>query len=136
MGGEHDRHDHVVQIVDNIVQPRPVEVRQHLLDAGPSGERAVHLAEQQSQQIIGEGRALGERLKAELLEKAQQSSRQMLDQAKAEIQREKESALVELRSEAADLAVMAAGKLIDANLDTPKQRQLVDSVMKELTRNA
>ena len=99
-------------------------------------QHQLHLAEQQSQQIIGEGRALGERLKAELLEKAQQSSRQMLDQAKAEIQREKESALVELRSEAADLAVMAAGKLIDANLDTPKQRQLVDSVMKELTRNA
>ena len=58
----------------------------------------------------------------------------MIEQAKEEIRREKEAALVQLRTEVADLAIMAAGKILDANLDTPKQRQLVDAAIKELTR--
>jgi F-type H+-transporting ATPase subunit b len=89
-------------------------------------------AEEQSQQIIKQGRDLGERLKAEILEKATASSRQMIDQAKDEINREKEAALMQLRGEVADLTIQAAGKLLDANLDTPKQRQLVDAVIKEI----
>jgi F0F1-type ATP synthase membrane subunit b/b' len=34
----------------------------------------------------------------------------------------------------ADLAIGAAGKILDANLDTPKQRQLVDAAIKELNK--
>src|SRR5512140_307541 len=75
-------------------------------------------AEEQSQRIIREGRTLGERLKAEIMEKANASSRHMIDQAKEEIKREKEAALVQLRGEVADLAITAAGKILDAHLDT------------------
>jgi F0F1-type ATP synthase membrane subunit b/b' len=38
-----------------------------------------------------------------------------------------------LRTEVADLAIIAAGKIIDANLDTSKQRELVDGVIKGLS---
>jgi F-type H+-transporting ATPase subunit b len=59
----------------------------------------------------------------------------MIEQAKDEIRREKEAALTQLRTEVADLAILAAGKLLDANLDTPKQRQLVDATIKELEKS-
>ena len=39
---------------------------------------------------------------------------------------------MQLRSEVADLAVTAAGKIIDANLDVNKHRQLVDNVIKDI----
>jgi F-type H+-transporting ATPase subunit b len=110
---------------------RAQEEAQRLLE-----ENRKQLAEagEQSQRIIREGRQAAERLKTEMVDKANASARNMIDQARGEIQREKESALQQLRTEVTDLAIGAAGKILDANLDTPKQRKLVDSVIKDLNR--
>lgn len=89
-------------------------------------------AEEQSRRIIMEGRDMGERLKGEILEKANASTRVMIEQAREEIRREKDAALTQLRSEATDLVIAAAGKILDANLDTPKQRQLADAAIREI----
>jgi F-type H+-transporting ATPase subunit b len=96
--------------------------------------KQLALAEEQSQRIIKEGRDMADRLKAEILEKAQGSATFMVTQAKDEIRREKETALMQLRSEVADLAILAAGKLLDANLDTPKQRALADAAIKDINK--
>lgn len=95
-------------------------------------KRQLAMAEAQSQAAVREGREMGERVKAEIIEKANASSRQMIEQAKEEIRREKDAALLALRSEVADLAVTAAGKIIDANLDVNKHRALVDNVIKDI----
>jgi F-type H+-transporting ATPase subunit b len=97
-------------------------------------KRQLALAEDHSQRVIREGRDMGERLKAEILEKANSSARHVIEQAKDEIAREKEKALTQLRTEVADLVIGAAGKILDANLDTPKQRQLVDAAIKDLNK--
>jgi len=97
--------------------------------------RQLALAEEQSQRVIREGREMGERLKAEILDKANASSRHMIDQAREEIRREKDAALGQLRAEVADLAVMAAGKLLDANLDNAASRRLVDAAIRELPKS-
>lgn len=89
-------------------------------------------AEEQSRRIIMEGRDMGERLKAEILEKANATTRGMIAQATEEIHREKDAALIQLRAEATDLVIAAAGKILDANLDTPKQRQLADAAIREI----
>jgi F-type H+-transporting ATPase subunit b len=123
---------------------REEKIRTALQEAQASQQEARRLldenrhqlaqAEQQSQSIIKQGREMGERLKNEILEKAHQASRQMIDQAKEEIRREKEAALMQLRTEVADLAVGAAGKIIDAHLDANRHRALVDDVINEMKR--
>lgn len=123
---------------------REEKIRSSLKDAQDAKEQAralleenrrqLALAEEQSQRIIREGRDMGERLKAEILEKANASARSAVEQAREEIQREKESALTQLRSEVADLAIQAAGKILDANLDTAKQRALVDAVIRDINK--
>ncbi|HSQ76610.1 MAG TPA: F0F1 ATP synthase subunit B, partial [Bacteroidota bacterium] len=123
---------------------REEKIRSSLKDAQDAQEQAralleenrrqLALAEEQSQRIIREGRDMGERLKAEILEKANTSARSAVAQAREEIQREKESALTQLRSEVADLAIQAAGKILDANLDTAKQRALVDAVIRDINK--
>jgi F-type H+-transporting ATPase subunit b len=95
-------------------------------------KRQLARAEEQSRSIIMEGRDMGERLKGEILEKANATTRVMIEQAKEEIRREKDAALMQLRSEATDLVIAAAGKILDANLDTPKQRQLADAAIREI----
>lgn len=96
--------------------------------------KQLALADEQSQRIIREGRDLGERLKAEILEKASTGARQMVDQAKDEIAREKEKALIQLRAEVADLAIGVAGKILDANLDSARHRQLIDAAIKDMSK--
>ena len=95
-------------------------------------KRQLAQAEAHAQQAMREGREMGEKLKTEIIEKANAGARTMVEQAKEEIRRERDAALVQLREEVADLAVIAAGKIIDANLDVSKQRQLVDSVINDI----
>ena len=115
---------------------------QHAEDAQAAAQRLLEenkrqlaRAEEESQNIIRQGRELGDRLKAEIVEKANTSARTTIEQAKDEIRREKESALVQLRKEVADLAIGVAGRILDQNLDTAKQRQLADSAIKDLEKN-
>jgi F-type H+-transporting ATPase subunit b len=105
---------------------------QRLLD---ENKRQLARAEEESHRIIREGREMGEKLKAEIVEKANASSHTMIEQAKDEIRREKDAALTQLRTEVADLAISVAGKILDQNLDTPKQRQLADSAIRDLQKN-
>jgi F-type H+-transporting ATPase subunit b len=95
-------------------------------------KRQLAQAEEESRRVIREGRDMGERLKSELLEKANATSQRMIEQAKEEIQREKDAALVKLRAETGELVIAAAGRVLDANLDTPKQRQLADAAIREI----
>ncbi|MER3523336.1 MAG: ATP synthase F0 subunit B [Ignavibacteria bacterium] len=94
--------------------------------------RQLALAEARAQEAIREGREMGERLRVEIIEQASQNARKMVEQAKEEIRRERDAAIHQLRSEVADLAVAAAGKIIDAHLDVQKHRALVDSVINQL----
>jgi F-type H+-transporting ATPase subunit b len=85
-------------------------------------------SEERAQKILNEGRTLGENLKNEIVEKANQ-------QAKQEIERDKEAALSQLREEVASLAIMAAEKILGESLDANKHKKLVDDVLNRLPRN-
>jgi F-type H+-transporting ATPase subunit b len=96
--------------------------------------KAVAAAEDQVQRILTEGRTLADKQRVEINEKAQASARHLLAQAKEEIQREKDAALQQLRTEVADLAIGVAGKILDKNLDTPAQRSLADAAIREINK--
>ena len=59
----------------------------------------------------------------------------MVDQAKQEIDRDKDAALNQLRSEVANLAIQAAGKILDESLDDARHRKLVDTYLNSLPKN-
>jgi F-type H+-transporting ATPase subunit b len=125
-----DREEHIRTALHHADQAQ--QEAQRLLE---ENKRQLARAEEQSQRIIKEGREMGEKVKAEIVEKANASARATVEQAKDEIRREKEAALTQLRAEVADLAIGVAGKILDQNLDTPKQRQLVDAAIKDLQKN-
>jgi F-type H+-transporting ATPase subunit b len=59
----------------------------------------------------------------------------MVQQAKDEIERGKVGALNELKNEIANLAVQAAGKIIDENLDENKQKKIIDNFVNQIPKN-
>lgn len=94
---------------------------------------ALAKAEAESERIIKEGREYAEKVRSEIVEKANTEARKLTDAAKAEIEMEKQRALTALREEVADLAVKGAEKIIRQNLDAQKQKAVVASMLDDLT---
>lgn len=98
-------------------------------------KRILEKAEDESRKIINEGRQLSEKLREEMVMKTQDDTSKMIKQAKSEIEREKISALNDLKSEIASLAIGAAEKIIDENLDEQKQKKIVDKFIQQIPKN-
>jgi F-type H+-transporting ATPase subunit b len=86
-------------------------------------------ARAEAQRIIAEGRSVGDKLRADMLEETRVQQQDMLDRARREIETEKKNAIAELREQAVDLAIAGAGKVIEKNLDDQTNRKLVESFL-------
>lgn len=92
-------------------------------------------SEVEARKILDEAKSTAEMIKQGIVDSAHEQARQLTAQAKAEIQREKDTALSELREEVADLAIRAAGKILGEELDAAKHRKLVDEFIGKLPKN-
>ena len=95
-------------------------------------ERQRKLNEEQLHKQLREGKEYAERMRSELAQKAQEDAKKMLDQAKAQIERDTHIAIAQLRDAAADLAVAAAGKLMDESMTDDKHKKIVEKFISEL----
>lgn len=75
-----------------------------------------------------------EQLKADLSARARAESDQMIQRARQQIDVEKNQAILELRTQVADLAVQAASKIVESSLTPDAQRKLVDDFLKTMPR--
>ena len=85
--------------------------------------------------IINDAKDKANKMRDDILQKSQEESRKMIDQAKAEITQEKESAMSDLRHEVSDLAIKAAEKIINENLDETKQKKIVNDFISQIPSN-
>ncbi|HEV2130712.1 MAG TPA: F0F1 ATP synthase subunit B [Longimicrobiaceae bacterium] len=126
------------------VEAREQRIRELLAAAARDREEAQALLEQQrreheelraqAQEIFAEARASGERTRADLLAEARREQEEMLERARREIQAETERALDAVRREAVELAIAAAEKLVQRNLDDEQNRRLVRDFLGEAER--
>jgi F-type H+-transporting ATPase subunit b len=91
--------------------------------------KQVEAARGDAQRIIAEGRAVGEKLRAEMIDETRVQQQEMLARARREIEAEKVRAVIELRHEAVDLAIAGASKVIEKNLDDESNRRIVESFL-------
>lgn len=88
-------------------------------------------ARREGQRLLDRIAKEGEGLRKELEEKARQDADGIVERARAEIQQERQSAIEDLRRQVADLAVMAASRIIGESLDEKKHRELIDRAIEE-----
>jgi len=86
----------------------------------------------EAQKLIAEGRAIAEKMRADLLDQTRKEQQDMLERARREIDSEKVKAIAQLRREAVDLALAGASKVIEQNLESQKNRQLVENYLASL----
>jgi F-type H+-transporting ATPase subunit b len=89
-------------------------------------------AEDEARRVIAEAREAGEKVRQDVVAQAKEEAQRSIDQARISIESEKRAAIAQLRREMADLAIQAAGMLIDANLDDEKNRGLVDDLISRI----
>jgi F-type H+-transporting ATPase subunit b len=88
-------------------------------------------ARREGQNIINNANQIAERIRAERTQQAQAEYETILRRAQEDAAREREQAFAELRQQVADLAVMAAERIIQRQLDPATQRQLVNEFLAE-----
>jgi F-type H+-transporting ATPase subunit b len=82
------------------------------------------------QEAVGEG----QKVASEIKEHARTESRDLLQRAREEIDREKDKAEVALREDMVAIAMSAAEKVIRAKLDPATHRRLISEMVEEMTR--
>jgi F-type H+-transporting ATPase subunit b len=82
--------------------------------------------------IITRSRADAERLREEMKQKARAEADTIVKSAERQIQLETTRALQQIRTEAVDLSVMIASKIIQRNLSKEDNERLIDEALKQV----
>jgi F-type H+-transporting ATPase subunit b len=124
------------------MKKREETIKQQLEEAQKAKKEAENLlgdykrqlaeARSEAQKIINEGKSLGENMRKEIVQKAQEESNQIVKRAQEEIELQKQKAILELQEKIADLSIMAATKIINKSLNTEDNRRLVEEYVSKV----
>jgi F-type H+-transporting ATPase subunit b len=93
-------------------------------------------ARQQADEIVARARRAGETHERDSEEEAKAKREQLMEQTRRDIESETRRAIQEIRSEVADLTVMATEKVTRKTLTEDDQRRLVEDALSELDFSA
>ncbi len=95
-------------------------------------DEMIKKARSEVQQIVAEGKVTGEKVRVSIEENARLKAAEMLENAKGQIEAEREKAIREIQAVVVDLSVKAATKVIEKNLDTDDNRRLIEKTLMEI----
>jgi F-type H+-transporting ATPase subunit b len=98
--------------------------------------RRLRDAEDETRQILDEARSNAERVRRDLLAKAETDAGRELERARQAIRGERDQAIRQLRNEVGTLAVELATRVVGDSLDRERQLRLVDQYIDELGNQA
>lgn len=89
-----------------------------------------------AQQMLAEATASAEKERAAAVEKTRHEQDDIIARTRRELQAEREKAIADLRREAVDLSLAAAGKLIGQRMDSATDKQLVESFLRTVEKSS
>ena len=112
------------------------KMRLEMAAATARNEEILAEARRQAQQIISQAREVGDATIARAQKEAGEQADAYLARAQATLRQETEQARLQLRQELADLAVMAAGRIVKKELDPAAQSRLIEEALAEAGASA
>ena len=88
-------------------------------------------AEREAAGIINEAIIKADKQASQIIDDANEKAALIMQKAEQEIERQKDAAITEAREQIGMLAVMAAEKIIEKELDDVGQTQIIDSILDE-----
>ena len=93
----------------------------------------IQKAREEGQQMIAQAREVADRFRDEEMAQAREEIASERTKAGADIQRERDAAIEDLRREFAGLAISAAERVVERSLDESLHRDIIDKVLEEST---
>jgi F-type H+-transporting ATPase subunit b len=132
-----------VPAVKNMEQAREDRIRNDLegaekARADAEAEKAQYLAQiadakNEGGRLIEEARQAAESVRADLIARAEQEANDIRARAQADIANQRNQAMAQLRTDVAALSIDLAGRIVERNLDSDTNRQLVDSFIDQVS---
>ncbi|MGH7592095.1 MAG: F0F1 ATP synthase subunit B, partial [Gemmatimonadales bacterium] len=129
-------------VVLGAVEAREKKLEEQIAQAAKDREAAAGLLAQQQQllaqareqavTILNDAKSVAERERQLGLDRARAEADELIGRARRDIASEKDRAVAELRREAVDLALAAAGKLIGQRLEAAQDRKIVQDYLASL----
>lgn len=107
------------------------QARQEAASSREAVEEALNEARQQGQRLLDQTREAAEQYRAEEMERARREAEAFVLRARADIQRERDAAIEEVRSNFGELAITAAERVIGRTLDPQAHEDLIAQVLEE-----
>jgi F-type H+-transporting ATPase subunit b len=97
-------------------------------------EHRAQLAQARAEgnRLLDEARQVGEKMKADILEKARSEAERVVERAHRQLELETEQAIQTIRAEMADLALRAAEKVLERSLTGDDHRRLAEEAIAEI----
>ncbi len=105
--------------------------RQESASAQQEVQAQLESARAEGQQLVASAREVAERFREEETAKVRQEIDAERARAEANIQRERDAAIEQLRSEFAGLAITAAERVVQRSLDQRAHQEIIDQVLEE-----
>jgi len=99
---------------------------------GQERERVLAVAREEGRQQVRQAVQEGERAREQILQEAREEAQQTRQRARESIELEREEAMLQLRREVVDLALLAAWRAVLTSLDETTHRQAVDDFITSL----
>jgi F-type H+-transporting ATPase subunit b len=106
-------------------------MKQESVRAEETVKAEIEAGRREGQALMNQAAQTAEKLKGEARAEARQEAEALIAKARVEIDREREESVNQLRQEFADLAILAAEKVIGQSLDKKAHQQLIDKVLEE-----
>ncbi|MFW5980412.1 MAG: F0F1 ATP synthase subunit B [Halanaerobiaceae bacterium] len=97
-------------------------------------EQKLKEARDKAQQIVNDAEKRGKKKSRDIIAEAEEESEIIKQNKMKEIERAKKEAVDELKNEVADISIMAAGRIIEENLDKSKHEDLINQYIEQLDR--
>ena len=94
-------------------------------------EKRLDEGRQEGQHLLAQAREMAERYREEEKEKSRQEAEAFIARARVEIQRERDQAIDDVRSHFAELAILAAERVIERSLDQGAHKEIIERVLEE-----
>lgn len=128
--------------INNALEARKNKIRDDIQSAAQVREEAFQLkkdyegriknSKEEGQEIIDGARLRGEELTQYILADAKVEADVILARAKKEIERQKELAFVEMKTQSGEMAVLIASKIMEEKITYESQKELIDNFIDEV----
>lgn len=125
-----------------VIEAREKDIRENLaqgeiakkegLSLKSEYEEKLKSAKEQGQEIIKQATLRAEQKENEIITTAKQDAAQLKEKANKDVEQERQKVMNEIKDEISDIALLAASKVIEKDIDSKKHKELIDNFIKEV----